>query len=300
MFGRAPVGIPTAKPALTPLADVKRITGMREIVERFDLFLVDQYGVLHDGVAACLGTIDGLNRIAAYGRKVVVLTNSGKSSAANLDRLRALGFAGSCIDAVVSSGEVALQCVKSGVLGPPFMTGAAACVIGRADERYAFSSDDFELVAHPQDAAFLVFAGSDAPRIPLQAYHRELASAARAGVPAICVNPDITMMRDGELVPAPGAIARLYEDLGGAVEYVGKPHLLIFAQAIATAALDPDARAIMIGDSPEHDVAGARQMGLSTLLVRTGIHRDLPEPQLLQLCEQADAIPDFLMPAFRW
>lgn len=301
MVGLAPVDIPTAQPALTaPFTGINRIAGLREIADRYDLFLVDQYGVLHDGVAACLGTIDGLNRLAASGRKVVILTNSGKSAAANLERLSVLGFAASCIDAVVSSGEVALQCIKNGVLGPPFTTGAAACVIGRADERYAFSSNDFELVARPQDAAFLVFAGSDAPRMSLQAYHLALASAARAGVPAICINPDIAMMRDGELVPAPGAIARLYEDLGGTVEYIGKPHLLIFAQGIAAAELGPDARTIMIGDSPRHDVAGAKPLGISTLLVRTGIHRDLTEPQLLQLCERCNAIPDFLMPAFRW
>jgi HAD superfamily hydrolase (TIGR01459 family) len=279
---------------------VKRIAGLREIVDEFDLFLVDQYGVLHDGVAPYPGSIDGLAEIAARGRKIVLLTNSGKGAAANLTRLGTLGFAGLCLDAVVSSGDVALQCVKNGTLGPPFAVGAAACVIGCPGDHYAFSRDDFKLVARPQDAAFLVFAGSDAPRTSLEAYHRNLKSAAKARVPAICVNPDITMIRDGGLVPAPGAIARVYEDLGGAVEYVGKPHLPIFAHAVAVAALGPGARVVMIGDSPEHDVAGARAMGLSTILVRTGIHRDLPEQQLLRLCERSGGIPDFLTPAFEW
>jgi HAD superfamily hydrolase (TIGR01459 family) len=280
---------------------MKRITGLREIVDQFDLFLVDQYGVLHDGIAPYPGSVNGLAEIAARGRKIVVLTNSGKSAAANLARLGALGFAGSRLDAVVSSGDVALQCVKNDTLGPPFAAGAAACVIGRPGDSYAFSSDDFKLVARPQDADFLVFAGSDAPRTSLEAYHRNLADAAKARVPAICVNPDITMIRDGGLVPAPGAIARVYEDLGGGeVEYIGKPHLLIFAHAVTVAALGRDARVVMIGDSPEHDVAGARAMGLSTLLVRTGIHRHLPEHQLLLLCERSGGIPDFLMAAFKW
>jgi HAD superfamily hydrolase (TIGR01459 family) len=279
---------------------MKRIAGLREIVDQFDLFLVDQYGVLHDGIAPYPGSIDGLAEIAARGRKIVVLTNSGKSAAANLARLGALGFAGSRLDTVVSSGDVALQCVKNGILSPPFAAGAAACVIGRPGDSYAFSRDDFKLVAQPQDAAFLVFAGSDAPRTSLEAYHRNLTGAAQARVPAICVNPDITMIRDGGLVPAPGAIARVYEDLGGAVAYTGKNHLLIFAHAVTVAALGPAARVVMIGDSPEHDVAGARAMGLSTLLVRTGIHRDLPEQQLLRLCERSGGIPDFLTPAFEW
>jgi HAD superfamily hydrolase (TIGR01459 family) len=279
---------------------MKRIAGLREIADQFDLFLVDQYGVLHDGVAAYRGAIDGLAEIASRGRKIVVLTNSGKGAVANMARLGALGFAGSRLNAVVSSGEVGLHCVKNGTLGPPFAAGAAACVIGRAGDTYTFSPDDFELVARPQDAAFLVFAGSDAPRMSLEAYRRELAGAAKARVPAICVNPDIAMIRDGELMPAPGAIARVYEDLGGAVEYVGKPYPSIFTHAIATVALNPGARIVMIGDSPEHDVAGARAMGLSTVLVRTGIHNHLTEQELLRFCERCGGVPDFLAPSFEW
>jgi len=279
---------------------MKRIAGLRAIADQFDLFLVDQYGVLHDGVAAYPGAIEALAELAARGRKIVVVTNSGKGAAANRARLGALGFAGSRFDAVVSSGEVALNGVKNGALGPTFAVGAAACVIGRAGDSYTFAPDDFKLVARPQDAAFLVFAGSDAPRMSLEAYRRDLASAAKARVPAICVNPDIAMIRDGELMPAPGAIARVYEDLGGAVEYVGKPYPLIFTHAIAAAALDPGARVVMIGDSPQHDVAGARAMGLSTLLVRTGIHRHLGEPELLRFCERCGGVPDFLAPAFAW
>jgi HAD superfamily hydrolase (TIGR01459 family) len=279
---------------------MKRIAGLREIADQFDLFLVDQYGVLHDGVAAYPGAIEALAEIASRGRKIVVVTNSGKGAAANLARLGTLGFAGSRLDALVSSGEVALQGVKNGTLGPTFATGSAACVIGRAGDSYTFSPDDFKLVTRPQDAAFLVFAGSDAPRMSLDAYRRDLNSAANAGVPAICVNPDIAMIRDGELMPAPGAIARVYEDLGGAVQYVGKPHPSIFAHAIATVAFDPGARVVMIGDSPQHDVAGAKAMGLSTLLVRTGIHSHLSEPELLRFCEKCGGVPDFLAPAFEW
>jgi HAD superfamily hydrolase (TIGR01459 family) len=277
---------------------MKRIGGLHEIADQFDLFLVDQYGVLHNGVAAYPGAIDGLIKLTSHGRKIVVLTNSGKSSATNRARLDALGFAESGFNAVVSSGDVALQCVKDGALGPRFPMGTDVCVIGRHDDSYAFSSDDFTLVARPQDARFLIFAGSDAPRTSLDSYRSMLTAAAQAGVPGLCVNPDLTMIRDGELVAAPGTIARVYQSLGGAVEYIGKPHRAIFEHA--TAAIGPGARAIMVGDSPEHDIAGAGAIGLATLLVRTGIHRHLSEQQLLQLCEGCGGVPDFLAAGFEW
>jgi HAD superfamily hydrolase (TIGR01459 family) len=278
---------------------MKRIDGLREIADQFDLYLVDQYGVLHDGVAAYPGAIEALVRIASEGRDVIVLTNSGKDASDNLARLKKLGFADSHFR-VVSSGEVGLQLVRSGGLGPRFRVGAAACVVGRSGDRYAFSSDEFDLVARPADASFLVFAGSDAPRTSLESYRAQLQAAAQAGVPAICVNPDITMIRDGELVPAPGAIARIYEELGGRVDYVGKPHAAFFRHALTLTARDVHARAVMIGDSPEHDVRGGKAMGLSTLLVRTGIHRLLTEPELLSLCAACGGVPNFLAPAFKW
>jgi HAD superfamily hydrolase (TIGR01459 family) len=279
---------------------MKRIIGLRDIADQFDLYLVDQYGVMHDGVAPYPGAVDGLTRLKSKGHKVIVLTNSGKDTSQNIARLAALGFAGSSFDAVVSSGEVGLHLVRSGALGSPFTLGARACVIGRSGDRYAFSSDDFDLVHRPLDAAFLVFAGSDAPGNSLVAYRSMLKAAAQAGVPAICVNPDITMIRDGQLVPAPGAIAEVYEDLGGTVEYVGKPHRAFFRHALTVAATDANARAVMIGDSPEHDVRGAKAMGFSTLLVRTGIHQSLAEPQLLDFCAEVDGTPDFLATSLRW
>jgi HAD superfamily hydrolase (TIGR01459 family) len=279
---------------------MERITGLSDIADQFDLYLVDQYGVLHDGVGAYPGVIDGLVRLRSRGSRVIVLTNSGKDASQNTARLAALGIEGSYFHAVVSSGEVGLHLVRSGALGSRFAIGAECCVIGRSGDRYAVSADNFRLVDRPADAAFLVFAGSDAPRTSLEAYRAMLAPAAQAGVPALCVNPDLSMLRDGELVPAPGAIARVYESLGGLVDYVGKPDGAIFRHALDVAGTWTEGRVVMIGDSPEHDVAGAKAMGLQTLLVRTGIHQSLAEPQLLGLCVACGGTPDFLASGFNW
>jgi len=279
---------------------MRRIAGLRDIADQFDLYLVDQYGVLHDGVAAYPGAIDAMARLASGGRRIVVLTNSGKGASDNAARLASLGFSGANIHAVVSSGNVALQLVRSGAFGARFARGADVCVIGRSGDSYAFSSADFNLVDRPQDAAFLVFAGSDAPRTSFEAYRAMLAPAVRARVPALCVNPDITMIRDGELVAAPGAIAKIYQELGGSVEHVGKPHRAIFSHALSMAAMGADARTVMIGDSPEHDLCGARTLGLSTLLVRTGIHRSISEPEYLAFCASACGMPEFLAEGFKW
>lgn len=78
---------------------IKRIVGLREIAGQFDLYLVDQYGVLHDGVAYP-AAVDALNRLGSDGRKVMVLTNSGKDASDNWARLASLGFASQTLHAV--------------------------------------------------------------------------------------------------------------------------------------------------------------------------------------------------------
>jgi HAD superfamily hydrolase (TIGR01459 family) len=278
---------------------MKHVGGLSEIADRFDLYLVDQYGVLHNGRTAYPGAIEGLARITSSGRNAVVLTNSGKGAAANRTRLEALGFVGFKYD-VISSGEVALQGVKTGAFGRRLVLGSHICVIGRAGDTYALSSRDFTLVERPEQADCLVIAGSDAPRTSLQVYRTALAGAAQLRVPAICVNPDITMIRDGSLVSAPGAIARIYQELGGPVDYVGKPHRMIFQFAHGLFDAVPASRVVMIGDSPEHDIAGARSMGFATALVRTGIHADLSEQELARLWTMHGGAPDFLLESLAW
>ncbi len=230
-----------------------------------------------------------------------MLTNSGRGAAENQARLEALGFLRSSFDAVLSSGDVALRSVMDGSLGAGFARGSNVFVLGRAGDTYTFSPDDFTLVDRPEAAAFLVIAGTDAPRTSLDAYRAMLKRAAAAGVPAICANPDILMLRDGmTMAAAPGGIAKVYEELGGRVEYIGKPYPAIFNHALAVFGKENTLRVVMIGDSPEHDVAGARSMGFSTLLVRTGVQAKLDESELLRLCGDHGGPPDFLMPGFRW
>jgi ribonucleotide monophosphatase NagD (HAD superfamily) len=92
------------------------------------------------------------------------------------------------------------------------------------------------------------------------------------------------------LLPAPGALARFYEALGGKVAYVGKPHAPIFAAALEQLG-DPDPRRVlMIGDSLDHDIAGARAAGLLTLLLSAGVHG----AALGELPDQAAAIRRFV------
>ena len=143
----------------------------------------------------------------------------------------------------------------------------------------------------------LLIAGSEAPKRSLGDYEALLAPAAARKVPALCVNPDVTMiLPEGGYAFGAGRIARLYESLGGAVTWIGKPYPAIYETARAI--IGGDLKALGIGDSIEHDIVGAKRAGADGALVLSGIHAG--EGDLEALYEKEGARPDHVLERFEW
>jgi len=278
----------------------QRIAGLAALASAFDCYLIDQYGVLHDGRAPYPGTVEALRKLAEAGKRSIILTNSGKRSAVNAERLVRLGFPAETFSHVVSSGEVTWQAIADGSLGPPLARGARVFVVGRQDDDYGLTGLALEPVARPEHADFVLISGSDAPATSLQDYGALLRLAAAKRVPALCANPDMLMLTDNGLQPAPGGIADVYAKLGGPVTYTGKPYPAIYRFALRLADGVEQERVLAVGDSAEHDVAGATAMGLSSALVRTGILAAEPEDALASVFARFKAYPTYILEAFRW
>lgn len=253
-----------------------KIDGLGEIAQRFDAMLIDQFGVIHDGQKLYPGALQALSELRRLRIPVAVLTNSGKRAAANCGRLVGMGIPRDYFVDVVSSGEIAYHTIPK----------VPAYLIGKAEEDYGF--DNVAFVAHPGEAEIILILGTDAPRTSMAQYAALLKDLK---LPAICGNPDKWMLTRQGLEPAPGAIAALYEEMGGHVTWIGKPYPAIYARALEM--LGNPARALCIGDSAEHDVAGGQSAGLETLLVMTGISAGL-DPALIE------PEPDYIMESLRW
>jgi len=253
-----------------------RIKGLHEIASRFEGMLIDQFGVIHDGERLYPGTLDVLRELKVLGIPVVVMTNSGKRAVANVERLVRMGIPRQHFVDAVSSGEVAYERVK----------GKRAYLIGRQGEEYGF--DGVTFVDDVKDAEIVLVLGSNAPQTSLDDYRRFFEGVR---VPVVCCNPDRWMLTSSGLQPAPGAIAALYAEQGGEVTCIGKPHSEIYAHALKL--IGNPSRCLCIGDSAEHDVAGGRDAGLSTLLVLQGVSTG-HEPDVLE------PKPDFVAEAFCW
>ena len=256
--------------------DAQRISGLHEIASRFDGMLIDQFGVIHDGLQLYPGTPRVLSELKALGIPVAVMTNSGKRAEANRQRLVKMGVPRDHFVDAVSSGEVAFST----------LTAKKAFLIGKDCEDYGF--DGIEFVSDPHDAEIILILGSNAPKTSLDTYHKLLSGLT---LPAICCNPDKLMLTPEGLMPAPGAIAALYQELGGQVTWIGKPYPGIYAQAARL--IGNPKRILCIGDSAEHDVAGGRAAGFETLLVLQGVSAGHDAATL-------QPQPDYVMDSFQW
>ncbi len=253
-----------------------RLSGLQDISKNYDAMLIDQFGVLHDGRKLYPHAAQVMQELATLNIPVVVMTNSGKRAAANVARIVDMGIPRHHFVDCVSSGEVAFQSMRV----------KRAYLIGKDAEDYGF--EPVEFVTNPEEAEAMFILGSNAPKTSLDDYRKMFEGLT---LPAICCNPDKLMLTSQGLQPAPGAIAALYESMGGQVTWIGKPYAEIYHFALRL--LGNPKRVLCIGDSAEHDVAGGRNAGLDTLLVQQGVSADVAEADVLPQ-------PDFVLRQFGW
>jgi HAD superfamily hydrolase (TIGR01459 family) len=255
---------------------MREVSGLAEIAGEFDGMIIDQFGVIHDGKALYPGAAEVLSELHRLGVPVIIVTNSGKRAKSNVDRIVKMGIAREHFVDCISSGEVAYGGLKV----------KKAFLIGKRGDDYGF--DGISFVNDPLDAEVLLILGSNAPETTLDEYRQMLRGLT---LPALCCNPDKLMLTPQGLQPAPGAIAALYEEMGGKVSWIGKPYRGIYDAALKAMGM-PD-RVLCIGDSAEHDVAGGRNAGLTTLLVRQGVSEGV-DLRALQ------PKPDYVSRHFSW
>lgn len=256
------------------MADTIDIDGLGAIAGHFDHVLLDQWGTLHEGQAIFPLARECVVRLRQAGKHVLVLSNSGKRASSNAARLASLGLPPHAYDGILTSGEVTWHGLKARAQTPFTELGHACLLIARGGDHAIVDGLDLTIVSDVGTADFILLAGLDDAVAEPEHWRARLADAAARGLPMLCANPDLAMFGASGLIPAPGALARFYETLGGRVAYVGKPHAPIFAAALERLGQPDPTRVLMIGDSLDHDVAGACRAGMLTLLLRSGVHRD--------------------------
>lgn len=280
-----------------------QIAHIKDIIDLYDIFIIDQWGVLHDGVKAFAGADHALKCLKEAGKQVAILSNSGKPAQYSANRMAEIGINRQHYDFMLTSGEHARYCLEQ--RPEPFYQALG-------NKYYIFAWNEYEhevienlpyqRVAKVEDAEFIICAGLD--NIDIESFMPRLKKGIEAKLPMICVNSDlVTVAPNGKLIPCPGTLATHYEAMGGLVRWHGKPDPWLY-KTIATK-FGTLERAIGIGDSLDHDIKGANQAQISSLLVTNGIHKkQLPSTvtseSVAELAHKIGRSVDFFMPDFQF
>lgn len=254
------------------MSALKPISGLADLTDRYDVLLSDVWGVIHNGRESFPAACAALARWRAERGPVVLISNSPRPSADVVAQLDSLGVPREAWSAFVSSGDATRVLLAQHAPGPAWRIGP-----DRDAPLYAGLPLEF---SNAEAARFISVTGpyDDEVETP-EDYRAPLAAAAARGLEMICANPDLVVQRGDKLIYCGGALAQLYEQLGGKVLMAGKPHPAIYdlclaeAQALLGRPVDR-ARVLCIGDGLPTDLKGANAQELDVLFVASGIHGD--------------------------
>jgi HAD superfamily hydrolase (TIGR01459 family) len=246
------------------------LSGFSEIASEYDAAICDVWGVLHDGERPFLAAADALRHFRAERGPVVLLSNAPRLADGVEEQFDRIGVPRDFYDAIVTSGSAARADLSARTENGHFLK---LFYLGPPRDNPLFHGLRVQLVgAGEADAVLCTGFWDDETETP-EDYRSMLADFRKRNLPFLCANPDLVVQRGEKLIPCAGAIARLYETMGGSAIYYGKPHAAVFEAALAAArAKGAATHPIMIGDGLETDILGANRVGWDALFVAGGIH----------------------------
>jgi HAD superfamily hydrolase (TIGR01459 family) len=250
-------------------AHLQIVAAVKQLSQTYPIWFCDIWGVVHDGYHPFANTCAALTLHREAGGVVVLVSNSPRSADGVEQQLAELKVPRAAWDAIVTSGDVTRTLVLE-------RGGGRVFHLGPDRDLSLFDGLDVERV-HVDEAKAVVCTGlfREFEEKP-DDYLPQLREFKRRGLPFICANPDKVVRKGQHLIYCAGAIAALFEEIGGTVLMAGKPFAPIYELAIRRASevagrkITP-AEILAIGDGPETDAKGAADQGYPVVLVTGGV-----------------------------
>ena len=281
---------------------MEHLGGFAPLASRYDGFILDLWGVIHDGVRPYPGAVDCLARLGAAGKRRALLSNGPRRSHVIQAAMRAMGIADSLYDAILTSGEATWMALRDRPDAWLRSLGDRVFHLGPERDLSVVEHLPLARVATPAEATFVVNTGPDDTLGATEpgAYEETLAACIARNLPMVCANPDLEVIRDGRRVLCAGALAQRYEAMGGAVRYFGKPDPAVYPVVLQALGV---ARVLAVGDALRTDVAGATAAGLPACWVLGGIHGEelgRDAAKIEAAAREARLSPVATVPSFSW
>lgn len=274
------------------------ISGLASLADKYDAILCDVWGVLHNGQAGYPAVAEALKKFRAKGGIVLLLSNAPRPSTQLPAMLERLGITHAAYDDILTSGDATKKFIAT------HQVGTRCYSIGPDRDNNLFDDTGVERV-DAEKAEFIVVTGpfNDEDEGP-EDYREPFKPLVARDLPMVCANPDIVVERGEKHIYCAGALARLYEEMGGRVIYFGKPYGPIYDVArtrlagLAGRAVD-DRRILAVGDGIATDIKGAIDTGIDALFITGGIaathvgdHAEVPDvDRVIRYCQEAGLRP---------
>lgn len=257
---------------------IRLLNGLREMAGDYDAFILDLWGVLHDGQNPYPGVVDCLRQLKAAGKKRVILSNAPRRIAPVVARITEIGIPPDTYDGIMTSGEDTWEHMRlrgqSAAIGFYRNIGKYLYFIGPDRDLGLLEGIPMLRTDDMRKAELVLVTGVVEREDGLEAYDGQLRDLRKRNLPMVCANPDRVVRNGARMELCAGALAARYEDMGGTVLYHGKPFPEIYDHVFALLGHPDPQRTLAIGDSLRTDMGGAQLIGIDGLLVTDGIHAE--------------------------
>lgn len=292
------------------MAAIQQLSGIRSVIDRYDGFILDLWGVLHDGETAYPGVPDCLDAMKDAGKTLCLLSNAPRRTDGVIAKLAGMGLGRERYHHVMTSGEATYEALRD--RSDPWYArlGRRLYHIGPERDTDVFEGLGYSLAATPEEADVVLNTGILVFGETLADYQPQLDACLRARLPMICANPDLIVMVGPQMVICAGTLAARYAEMGGDVIQHGKPYASVYDRCLSLMGIADKGRILAVGDSLRTDVAGANAAGLDVALVTSGIHQEelgnapwgapVDAGTLQALASAAGHQPTYAIPSLRW
>ena len=263
--------------------------GLKSIVNRYDLFFIDLWGVVHNGIELYENSINVLDNLAAAKKDFVLLTNAPRPNATVINFLKKMGLK-KYFENVFTSGEAAHKYLISELGKKNFFH------IGPPRDFDLFKNIEKNNVSNIEDADYFLCTGLFEDQENDLDYYKKLLSN-HTSKKMICTNPDLIVDRGEEREYCAGSVAKSFEEIKGEVIYFGKPHPPVYN--LSTNIINK--KVLCIGDNLNTDIKGANIQNFDSLLITNGIHRkEILDTELMSVLKKYETRVDYIQNNLKW
>ena len=268
---------------------MKELNHLSDIYENYDTFVIDLWGVIHNGVMLNPKAIDVIDNLSNNSKKIVFLSNAPRPSSKVINFLLKMKMDKKYLANVMTSGEAAMYAINKNQFGKTFFH------LGPPRDTSVFEKVKNNQV-NLESCDFILCTGLfDEHESDLNYYKKFLENQTTKKL--ICTNPDLTVHRGNVEELCAGSVAKVFEELGGEVVYFGKPHKEVYNMCF-----NADEKVLAIGDNLRTDIKGANNLNIDCIFISDGVHRGEYKSisELVSLLKKYKVNANFFQKELQW